>query len=104
MWKDNRIYSNFRVSKDGNTIVFAAAEGNRPTDLYATSESMKTPRRLSTLNPQIDRKQLGKTELLGMTDSTAGQILYGNLGLHNCSLRYLAIEHFAPLRQVGITP
>ena len=28
--KDSRIYSNFRLSKDGKTWAFIAAEGNRP--------------------------------------------------------------------------
>ena len=38
------------MSKDGSTIVFAAAAGNRPTDLYAVTNEMKAPRRLTTLN------------------------------------------------------
>jgi dipeptidyl aminopeptidase/acylaminoacyl peptidase len=69
LWKDNRIYSNFRVSQDGSTIVFAAAEGNRPADLYAVTGDMKTPRRLTALNPQIEQKQLGKTELITYLDA-----------------------------------
>lgn len=69
LWKDGRIYSNFRVSKDGNTIVFAAAAGNRPNDLYAVSGDMRSPRRLTTLNPQLEEKQLGKTELITYLDA-----------------------------------
>ena len=69
LWKDNRIYSNFRVSKDGSTIVFTAAAGNRPTDLYAVTDEMKAPRRLTTLNPQIEQKQLGNTELVTYLDA-----------------------------------
>src|SRR5262249_33031868 len=69
VWKDNRLYANFRVSKDGNTIVFAAAAGNRPNDIYVVSGDMKTPRRLTTLNPQIEQKQLGKTELVTYLDA-----------------------------------
>src|SRR5439155_7140204 len=30
-----RIYSNVRLSKDGSTFVFSAADGNQPADLYA---------------------------------------------------------------------
>jgi dipeptidyl aminopeptidase/acylaminoacyl peptidase len=69
LWKDNRIYSNFRVSKDGHTIVFAAAPGNRPTDLYAVTDEMKAPHRLTTLNPKIEQKQLGNTELVTYLDA-----------------------------------
>lgn len=69
LWKDGRIYSNFRVSKDGNTIVLAAAAGNHPNDLYVASGDMKSLRRLTTLNPQIDQKQLGKTELVTYLDA-----------------------------------
>src|SRR6185369_15427584 len=35
LWKDGRIYANVRLSKDGSTMVFTAAEGNHPADVYA---------------------------------------------------------------------
>ncbi len=57
------------MSKDGSTIVFEAADGNRPNDLYAVSGAMKEPRRLSELNPQLQPRQLGKTELITYLDS-----------------------------------
>jgi len=69
LWKDGRIYSAFRVSRDGGTIVFEAADGNRPNNVYAVSGSMKEPRRLTDLNPQLKPAQLGKTELITYLDS-----------------------------------
>src|SRR5215471_2251878 len=41
LWKDGRIYGGFRLSKDGGTMVFTAAEGNRPPDVYVASGEMK---------------------------------------------------------------
>ena len=69
LWKDARIYSSFRFSKDGATMVFEAAEDNRPNELYVASGNMKEPRRLSELNPQLTKKQLGKTELITYMDA-----------------------------------
>jgi dipeptidyl aminopeptidase/acylaminoacyl peptidase len=69
LWKDGRIYSAFRMSKDGGTVVFEAAEGNHPNDLYVAAGAMKEPRRLTDLNPQLQPGQLGKTELITYLDS-----------------------------------
>ena len=69
LWKDARIYSSFRFSKDGSTMVFEAAEENRPNELYVASGNMKEPRRLSELNPQLSKRQLGKTELITYMDA-----------------------------------
>ena len=66
--KDARIYSNFRLSKDGQTFVFSAAEGNRPADVFAADASFKNVRRLTDANPQLKAKRLGKTELISYLD------------------------------------
>lgn len=66
--KDARIYSNFRLSKDGKTFVFSAAEGNRPADLFVADAAFKTVRRLTEANPQLKTKRLGKTELISYLD------------------------------------
>ena len=66
--KDARIYSNFKLSKDGKTFVFSAAEGNRPADLFAADAAFKTIRRLTDANPQLKAKRLGKTELISYLD------------------------------------
>jgi dipeptidyl aminopeptidase/acylaminoacyl peptidase len=67
--KDSRIYSNFRLSKDGKTWVFSAAEGNRPADLFSADADFKTVRRLTDANPQLKAKRFGKTELISYLDA-----------------------------------
>jgi dipeptidyl aminopeptidase/acylaminoacyl peptidase len=69
LWKDGRIYANVRLSKDGSTMVFTAAEGNHPADVYAVSGDMKQPRRLTNVNPQFAQKEVSKTELISYLDA-----------------------------------
>ena len=66
--KDARIYSNFRLSKDGKTFVFSAAESNRPADVFVADSAFKTVRRLTDANPQLKAKRLSKTELISYLD------------------------------------
>jgi len=74
--KDNRLYSRFQLSEDGSTFVFSAAPGNHPYDLYAADAGFRRTRQLTTLNPDIERKQLSRTELLAYLD-VDGDSLYG---------------------------
>ncbi len=76
--KDSRIYSNFRLSKDGKTWAFSAAEGNRPGDLYVADAEFKNVRRLTDANPQLKNKRLSKTELVFYLD-VDGKKSYGVL-------------------------
>ncbi|MFY9573673.1 MAG: hypothetical protein WAV20_19920, partial [Blastocatellia bacterium] len=62
--KDSHLYSGFRLSRDGRTLVFSSGEGNRPADLYAADVDFKNVRRLVESNPQLKAKRLGKTELI----------------------------------------
>ncbi|NIN72230.1 MAG: prolyl oligopeptidase family serine peptidase [Gemmatimonadetes bacterium] len=73
--RDNRLYSNFELSEDGSTFVFSAAPGNRPNDLYTADAGFRRVRRLTTLNPDLERKQLSRTELLPYLD-VDGDSLY----------------------------
>jgi len=66
--KDARIYSNFRLSKDGKTFVFSAAEGNRPANVFVADSAFKNVRRLTEANPQLKAKRLSKTELISYLD------------------------------------
>ncbi|MEP7338981.1 MAG: prolyl oligopeptidase family serine peptidase [Acidobacteriota bacterium] len=66
--KDARIYSNFKLSKDGKTFVFSAAEGNRPADVFTADAAFKNIRRLTDANPQLKAKRLAKTELISYLD------------------------------------
>jgi dipeptidyl aminopeptidase/acylaminoacyl peptidase len=68
LFRDSRILSQWRMSKDGSRWVFAAAEGNRPADLYAADANFAKVDRLSEWNPQLKDKALGKTELISYLD------------------------------------
>ncbi|MGH9766288.1 MAG: prolyl oligopeptidase family serine peptidase [Blastocatellia bacterium] len=76
--KDSRIYSNFRLSKDGKTWAFIAAEGNRPGDLFVADAEFNIVRRLTDSNPQLKSKRLSKTELISYLD-VDGKKSYGVL-------------------------
>ncbi len=66
--KDGRLYSNWRFSKDGRVLVFSAAEGNRPAEVYAAAADGKNIRRLTDSNPQLKARRLSKTELFSYLD------------------------------------
>jgi dipeptidyl aminopeptidase/acylaminoacyl peptidase len=66
--KDARIYSNLRLSRDGRTFVFLAAEGNRPADLFVADAEMKNIRQLVDSNPGMKGKRLARTELVSYLD------------------------------------
>jgi dipeptidyl aminopeptidase/acylaminoacyl peptidase len=74
--KDSRLYSNFRLSKDGRTFVFTSSDGNRPGDLFAADGDLKNIRRLTDANPQLKDKRLSKTELVSYLD-VDGNKMYG---------------------------
>ena len=77
--RDGKIYTNFRLSKDGTTFVFMAAEGNRPADVYAANADFSSVRRLTTANPSLFAAGGGsKTELVSYLD-VDGKKLYGVL-------------------------
>ena len=76
--KDSRLYSGYRLSRDGSTFVFSSAEGNRPADLYAADVEFKNVRRLTESNPQMKAKRLSKTELVSYLD-VDGNKMYGVL-------------------------
>jgi dipeptidyl aminopeptidase/acylaminoacyl peptidase len=78
LFKDGRIYSNFRQSKDGRSFVFTIAESNRPADIYTADAGFKNVRRLTDANAGLRQKQLGKTELVSYLD-VDGNKLYGVL-------------------------
>jgi len=76
--RDKRIYTNQRLSKDGTTFIFNAADGNRPADLYSATADFKTVRRLTTANPNIADAGIARTELVSYLD-VDGKKLYGVL-------------------------
>ena len=67
--KDTRLYSNFRLSKDGSVAVLSVSDGNRPSDIYVGDASLKGLRRLTDGNPWLTDRQVGSTELLSYLDA-----------------------------------
>jgi dipeptidyl aminopeptidase/acylaminoacyl peptidase len=67
--KDGRLYSGFRMAKSGSAVVFLAAEGNRPGDIYIADSNMRNIRKLTNANPQLQAKRLSKTELFSYLDA-----------------------------------
>ena len=74
--KDNRLYSNFRLSRNGAVAVLSASDGNRPADIYVGDASLGSLRRVTDANPWIRERQIGKTELLTYLDAD-GHKKYG---------------------------
>jgi dipeptidyl aminopeptidase/acylaminoacyl peptidase len=74
--KDDRLYSRIQLSESGSTFVFQSAAGNRPYDLYAADAEFGDVRRLTTLNPGLERKSLSRTELIRYLD-VDGKTLHG---------------------------
>jgi dipeptidyl aminopeptidase/acylaminoacyl peptidase len=66
--KDTRLYSNFRLSKDGSIAMLSVSDGNRPSDIYVADGSLRGLRRLTDANPWIRDRQVGGTELLSYLD------------------------------------
>lgn len=66
---DGRSYSNIRISKDGGTVIFNVAAGNRPADIHVADANFQNVRALLETNPQLGAKRLGKTDLLTYLDA-----------------------------------
>jgi len=65
---DARLYSGVRVARAGNVIVYGAASGNRPAELFAADAAMQGERRLTNSNPQLANRALASTRLLRYRD------------------------------------
>lgn len=68
LFRDARLYSQWRLSRDGSRWVFLSADGNRPNDLYTADAALGGMRRLAESNPQLRDAALGKTELISYLD------------------------------------
>ncbi len=71
--KDGRIYSGFRLSKDGSRWTYSVAEGNRPAEVYTADAGFHDVRKLTDSNPQLKGKALGGTKLLTYYDADGKQ-------------------------------
>ena len=66
--KDTRLYSNFRLSRNGSVALLAVGDGNRPADVYVADPALSGLRRLTDANPWMRERQVGRTELLSYLD------------------------------------
>jgi dipeptidyl aminopeptidase/acylaminoacyl peptidase len=66
--KDNRLYSNFRLAKNGTVALLSVADGNRPADIYVADAALGSMRRLTDANPWMRERAVGRTELLSYLD------------------------------------
>lgn len=78
--RDRSLYSDWRVSDDGARVVYRQSDGDRPDELYTSDIRFRSPRRLTTLNPQLDGVALARSELVSYKD-VDGKTLYGVLHL-----------------------
>lgn len=76
--RDANLYADWRVSDDGSRAVYRRSDGDRPDELYTADIRFRTPRRLTTLNPQLDGIALGRSALVSYRD-VDGKTLYGVL-------------------------
>jgi len=71
--KDGRMYSNFRLSKNGSIAMVSIADGNRPPDIYVGDPSLGGIRRITDANPWMRERKIGSTELLSYLDADGHQ-------------------------------
>jgi dipeptidyl aminopeptidase/acylaminoacyl peptidase/Flp pilus assembly protein TadD len=74
--KDDKLYQGFRLSKNGAVLVFTAAQGNRPGDVYVANASMGDARRLTSVASAVTDKTMARTQLLTYHDID-GKTRYG---------------------------
>jgi dipeptidyl aminopeptidase/acylaminoacyl peptidase len=76
--RDNALYQGFRMSRDGRTVIYQKSDGTRPAELYAADAGFGNIRKLTDLNPWIEKKALPNSELVSYRDAD-GKVLYGVL-------------------------
>jgi dipeptidyl aminopeptidase/acylaminoacyl peptidase len=87
--KDSRRYGGWRLSDDGNTLLFTMAEGARPADIYAADADFRNVRRLTQAGQALATKKIGQTRLIDYLDAD-GNKLHGVL--------YLPVDYDATRR------
>ena len=61
-------------SRDGARVAFAMDSPKSPADVYVTDASFATPRRLTTVNPQLATIALGEAEVITWRSSDGWQV------------------------------
>lgn len=78
---DEMYYHSFSVSEDGGTIAFIAEGPTMPPDVYVSSTRNFAPRRLTTVNPQVEDFSLGEHRVVSWSSAADGEEIEGVLTL-----------------------
>ncbi len=73
------------VSADGS-LAFISQDATHPDDIWIAHQDLRTPRRITRLNPQIETVAFGSSRLIDWT-STDGEPLHGALLLPSVTRR-----------------
>jgi dipeptidyl aminopeptidase/acylaminoacyl peptidase len=66
------------AARDGSHVAYFVEDAQHPADLWLAGPSFTAPRRLTDLNPQFDKYELGTTRLVEWS-SIDGELLHGAL-------------------------
>jgi dipeptidyl aminopeptidase/acylaminoacyl peptidase len=78
LFRDGNLYQRFEWSRDGSTMIFTSAPGNRPLDIWAANADGSNRRRIFESNPQLLPSQLSRTELVSYMNAD-GKTMHGVL-------------------------
>ena len=76
--KDARLYSGVRLSRDGSTLFYTRADGNRPSQLFVADTELREVRPLVETHAQVRDLPLSRTALVDYLD-VDGKKTYGVL-------------------------
>src|SRR6185503_8465375 len=77
--REDKVYGSvFGIDVAGSTIVYAAQDGQHPVDLWQSDAAFAAPRRVTHVNPGLERYEFGRTRLIEWHDSD-GALLRGAL-------------------------
>jgi len=74
VFKDDRIYTGYRWSKDESTIALSISHANRPADIYVADAGSADFRRLTDVNPQLADVALGDVDLISYLDVDGNEL------------------------------
>jgi len=96
--EDDKSFGGVDISDAGNGLVYVAEDAETPADVWATSLDFRNPHRVTRSNPQLDRYQMGKSQLIEWR-SVGGERLQGALLLpsnYEAGKRYPLIVYTYP--------
>ncbi len=71
---NHQIVGGLSQSKDGSKVVIGAQSSMSPTDVYVTDAMFASPRRLTTMNAQLDNIALGESEVITWKSSDGWEV------------------------------